>query len=37
MTCTRDRFELAATMEAFEGERRVFSRTWDRSVPRDLV
>ena len=37
MTCTRDAFEIAATMEAFEGERRIFSRTWDRSVPRDLV
>jgi putative CocE/NonD family hydrolase len=37
MTCTRDAFEIAATMEAFEAERRVFSRTWDRSIPRDLV
>ena len=37
MTCTHGAFEIAATMEAFEGERRVFSRTWDRSVPRDLV
>jgi hypothetical protein len=37
MTCTATTFEIAATLEAFEGERRVFSRTWDRSVPRDLV
>jgi hypothetical protein len=37
MSCSRDAFEIAATMEAFEGERRIFSRTWDRSVPRDLV
>jgi hypothetical protein len=37
MTCSREAFEIAATMEAFESERRVFSRTWDRSVPRDLV
>jgi predicted acyl esterase len=37
MTCSRDAFEIAATMEAFEGARRVFSRTWDKSVPRDLV
>jgi len=36
-TCTRDAFEVAATMEAFEAERRVFSRTWDRRIPRDLV
>ena len=37
MTCTRATFEIAATMEAFEGERRIFSRTWDKSVPRDLI
>jgi uncharacterized protein len=37
MTCTRDAFLIAATLEAFEAERRVFSRTWDRSIPRDLV
>ena len=37
MTCTREAFEIAATLEAFEAERRVFARTWDRSLPRDLV
>ncbi|MGH6944041.1 MAG: CocE/NonD family hydrolase C-terminal non-catalytic domain-containing protein, partial [Geminicoccaceae bacterium] len=37
MRCTRESFEIAATMEAFEAERRVFSRTWDRGIPRDLV
>ena len=37
MTCTRETFEIAATLEAFEADRRVFSRTWDRSIPRDLV
>ena len=37
MTCTRAAFEVAATMEAFESDRRVFSRTWDRRIPRDLV
>jgi hypothetical protein len=37
MTCTRDAFEIAATLEAFEAERRIFSRTWDRRIPRDLV
>jgi uncharacterized protein len=37
MTCTRDAFEIAATLEAFEAERRVFARTWDRRIPRDLV
>ena len=37
MTCTREAFLIAATLEAFEADRRVFSRTWDRAVPRDLV
>jgi len=37
MTCTREAFEIAATMEAFEADRRVLSRSWDRRVPRDLV
>jgi putative CocE/NonD family hydrolase len=37
MTCTREAFEIAATLEAFEADRRVFARTWDRNVPRDLV
>jgi hypothetical protein len=30
-------FLVSATLEAFEGETRVFSRTWDRAIPRDLV
>ena len=42
MTCSPGAFEIAATLEAFQGAgetrwRRVFSRSWDRSVPRDLV
>jgi hypothetical protein len=30
-------FLVSATLEAFEDDRRVFSRTWDRAIPRDLV
>jgi hypothetical protein len=30
-------FQLTATLEAFEGETRVFTRSWDRKVPRDCV
>ncbi len=42
MTADRDSFHLLDTLEAFEGDgndgwRQVFERTWDRSIPRDLV
>ncbi|MBV9833574.1 MAG: CocE/NonD family hydrolase, partial [Alphaproteobacteria bacterium] len=37
MTCTRDAFLLAATLEAWEGDEQVLRRRWDRVVPRDLV
>jgi hypothetical protein len=36
MSVTKDTWVIAATLEAFEGERRVFSRTWDTAIPRDL-
>ncbi|MBM3585945.1 MAG: CocE/NonD family hydrolase [Alphaproteobacteria bacterium] len=36
MTVTAADWVIAATLEAFEGERRVFSRTWDTTIPRDL-
>lgn len=36
-TSTRDDFHLAATLDAFEGDTQVFSRSWDRAIPRDLV
>ena len=28
-------FHIASDLEAFEGERRVFSRSWNHDVPRD--
>lgn len=36
MTVTKDHWLVAATLEAFEGDRRAFARTWDTSIPRDL-
>jgi len=35
MTATADDFLLSATMDAFEGETRVFSKSWTRKIPRD--
>jgi len=37
MTGTRDAFRLTASLDAFEGEVRVFSRNWDETIARDLV
>jgi hypothetical protein len=37
MTSTRGEFQIAATLDAWEGDKRVFSRNWDESIPRDLV
>jgi len=37
MSVTKDAWVIEATMEAYEGDRRVFSRTWDSAVPRDLA
>ena len=37
MTCTGEDFLISATLDAFEGETRVFTRTWDHRVPRKLV
>lgn len=37
LSCTRDAFQLRATMRAWEGSSEVCSRQWDRSIPRDCV
>jgi len=37
LTCTADEFEIHATLDAYEGKARVFSKTWNTSVPRQLV
>jgi hypothetical protein len=36
-TATADRFLITATLEAFEGETRIATRAFERSIPRDLV
>jgi hypothetical protein len=37
MTSDATHFRLRATLDAFENESRVYSQTWDRKIPRDLV
>ena len=37
LTSDATSFHLAAELDAYEGERRVFSRNWSRHVPRRLV
>ncbi len=37
LTSTRTHFILRATLDAYEGDVRLFSKTWDESVPRVLV
>ena len=32
---SKQSFHIESDLEAFEGERRVFSRTWDHKIPRD--
>jgi len=33
----RDTFQLVASLEAWEGEERIFAKDWNRVIPRDLV
>jgi hypothetical protein len=37
MTCTKEEFLISATLDAYEDETRVFTKTWDGRVPRKLV
>ncbi len=37
LTALEDRFLVRATLDAYEGEARVFAKSWDESIPRDLV
>ncbi len=37
VTATRDDFLVTAKLEAFESGTRIFSRTWDTTIKRDLV
>jgi len=35
LTATPDEFLLSATLDAYEGDHRVFTRTWSERIPRD--
>jgi hypothetical protein len=37
MRATREHFLIDAELDAYEGDRRVFSRSWRAEIPRDLV
>ncbi|MAX32897.1 MAG: peptidase S15 [Halomonadaceae bacterium] len=37
MTSDADNFRLRATLDAYEGDTRVFAKSWDETIPRDLV
>ncbi len=37
LTSSAAAFQLHATLDAYEGERRVYSRNWDLTIPRRLV
>jgi len=37
LTCDTTSFRIAAELDAWEGERRVHSQSWDRTIPRDHV
>ena len=35
MTCSADTFFVVAELDAYEGERRIYSRNWNLAIPRD--
>ena len=37
LTSTRTHFKITATLDAFEGDARIFSKSWDESIPREMV
>ena len=37
LTSTLTEFQIQADLDAYEGKRRVFAKSWDKKVPRDLV
>jgi hypothetical protein len=37
ITCTSDEFIVEADLKAYEGRERIFSRSWTRRIPRDLM
>ena len=37
LTSTREAFFLRAELDAYEGDKRIYSENWDHIIPRDLV
>ncbi|MFP3907484.1 MAG: CocE/NonD family hydrolase [Acidimicrobiales bacterium] len=37
LTADATQFRVRSTLDAYEGDTRIFSRNWDRTVPRDLL
>ena len=37
LSCDEHDFFVDATLDGYEGDSRVFSRTWNETVPRDLL
>jgi hypothetical protein len=37
MTCDNDFFYVQADLDAWHGEKRIFSKSWDEKIPRRLV
>jgi len=37
LTSTQTHFRIQATLDAYEGDTRLFSKSWDERVPRDLL
>jgi hypothetical protein len=37
MSCTNENFHLTALLEAFEGEARIFTKTWSATIARDCM
>jgi hypothetical protein len=37
LTSTRTHFRIHATLDAYENDSRIFSKTWDESIPRDAL
>ncbi|CAM3353418.1 CocE/NonD family hydrolase [Halomonas lysinitropha] len=37
LTSDPDNFRVRATLDAWEGETRIYAQTWDETIPRDLV
>ncbi|MFP4326238.1 MAG: CocE/NonD family hydrolase [Desulfonatronovibrio sp.] len=37
LTSTMSQFKIVATLDAYDGEVRIFSKSWNESIPRDMI